>query len=77
MIDKELVNLKTKLYWIFCLKKDKKPTYRGLAHALGVSESTISNVVHGFFNGHKYTNTPHIRRCIDNSNFEIIKHIFE
>ena len=77
MIDTDLVNSKTQVYWTFCIQTDKRPTYKGLAEILGVSESTICNVVHVFFNGHPYTDKPHVMRCIDNSNFETIKQIFE
>ena len=60
-----------------CLDHQKEPTYIGLGFVLGVSGQTIRNVVTGTFNGHQYTEKPHISRCVNNSDFDLIRALFE
>ncbi len=76
MINTELLELKIKMYMLECHNMSSRPTYKGIGKILGISESTISNVVHGFFNGHPYTSKPHVNRCINNQDFKIIRNIF-
>lgn len=64
------------IYLNECEQNHRKPTYKGLASLLAVSPKTIGNVVHGLYNGHRYTDTPHATRCIDNSDFELIQGIY-
>lgn len=64
---------------IDCYLKDcnYKPTKRGLSEKLGISPTTIYNVCLGTFNGHIYTATPHVKRAIDNNDFELITGLFD
>lgn len=62
------------LYLIDC---NNKPTKRGLSEALGISTTTVHNVCTGLFNGHPYTQQPHIKRLIDNNDFCLITELFE
>lgn len=64
-------------YWKSCRDNHCKPTYGGLAELLGISSGTVANVVRGLFNGHAYTVHPHINRCIDNGDFDLIRAIFK
>lgn len=65
-------------YRELCKTTHKRPTYYGISHALGVSPQTVSNVVHGTFNGgHEYSCNPAPTRCIDNADFEILTGLFE
>lgn len=52
------------------------PTRAGLADWLSISATTVSNVVNGSFNGLPYTDKPHIRRIIANSDFGLIRSLF-
>ena len=76
MIDTTTLQIKVNGYRKNCLISHLKPTYKGVGTVLGISGRTIANVVHGHFNGKEYTDTPHITRCIDNDDFEVIKGIF-
>ena len=71
----ELEN-KVRTYKDNCTKHNHEPTYNGLSNVLGVSHQTIANVVHGTYNGKQYTDKPHITRCIDNNDFELIKELY-
>lgn len=62
------------LYLIDC---NYKPTKKGLSEALGISTTTVHNVCTGLFNGHPYTQQPHIKRLIDNNDFCLITELFE
>ena len=76
MIDSATLQIQTHGYLEQCRTSKHKPSYHGIAIVLGISGSTIANVVHGHFNGHEYTNKPHATRCIDNSDFDVIKGLF-
>lgn len=54
-----------------------KPTKKGLSEALGISTTTVHNVCTGLFNGHPYTQQPHIKRLIDNNDFCLITELFD
>lgn len=60
-----------------CRYRHIEPSYIGLGRCLGCSGTTISNVIHGKFNGHSYTERPHSTRCIDNNDFELIRELFD
>ena len=77
MIDTTTLQTKVQLYSDRCQKSHRKPTFNGVGQVLGVSNKTVANVVHGHFNGRKYTDTPHATRCIDNRDFEIVKGLFD
>jgi len=76
MIDTTTLQLKAKEYQDRCKTTNRKPTYKGMGKVLGISDRTVSNVVHGYFNGHRYTDKPCATRCIENEDFEIIKGLF-
>lgn len=76
MIDTATLQIQVNGYLEQCRTSNHKPTYKGIAIVLGISGRTIANVVHGYFNGHRYTDKPHCTRCIDNDDFELIKGIF-
>lgn len=60
-----------------CISTHKRPTFSGLSAALGVSPQTVSNVVHGSYNGGiEYSKTPAPTRCIDNADFPVIVGLF-
>ena len=60
-----------------CEVMKSKPTFKGMGNWLGVSGMTISNVVHGAFNGKQYTEHPHTTRIIDNNDFQILQRLFD
>ncbi len=60
-------------YMLYC---HNKPSKAGLADWLSVSQQTISNICRGEFNGHLYTDKPHVTRIVDNSDFKIIRSLF-
>ena len=76
MIDTTTLRIQINEYLERCRTTNHKPTYSGIGIALGISGRTIANVVHGHFNGKPYTTKPHITRCIDNDDFELIKGLF-
>lgn len=76
LIDAEELNTTLDSYLAWCKLNHKAPQKKRFANILGVSVGTINNVVKGEFNGHKYTNKPHITRCISNDNFDYIQHTF-
>ena len=59
-----------------CISTQKRPTFKGLSTALGISPQTVSNIVHGTFNGNLYTENPAPTRCVDNNDFEIVMGLF-
>lgn len=78
MINTTILQNGVQIYRERCRLTNKRPTYSGLALMIGTSSQTISNVVHGNYNGgHEYTDTPHATRCIDNADFELVKGLFE
>ena len=77
MIDTTTLQIKIDGYRDRCQKSHRKPTFNGVGQALGVSNKTVANVVHGHFNGKEYTDTPHATRCIDNADFEVVKGLFD
>lgn len=76
MIDTTTLRILVNGYLEQCRTSNHKPTYKGMAIVLGISGRTISNVAHGTYNGHLYSDTPHCTRCIDNNDFELIKGIY-
>lgn len=76
MIDTTTLQIKVDGYRESCRTSHHKPTYKGISIILGISDSTVANVVHGYFNGKEYTATPHATRCIDNGDFDLIKGLF-
>ena len=72
---KELQN-KVQGYKQGCDEHGRQPTYKGLSNVLGVSSRTVSNINRGSFNGHAYTDKPHITRCVSNNDFEVIQALF-
>jgi len=77
MIDTTTLINKVNGYTERCKQRNRKPSYKGLGYVLGISPMTVSNVVNGTFNGHRYTSKPHITRCIDNKDFEILIALFD
>lgn len=73
MYDSESLEKTVNNYMIHC---HNKPSRTGLAQWLSVSHQTISNIISGTFNGHRYTNRPHVSRIVDNDDFEIIRSLF-
>lgn len=71
----ELTEL-TQQYLNRCKLHNKAPTYQGLSLILNISGQTVGNVVKGSFNGKPYTNKPSVCRCIDNSDFDILRDLF-
>lgn len=60
-----------------CFRHNKTPSFEGLGRALGITGRTVNNIVKGIYkDGKPYTNKPHITRCIDNNDFEIIRELF-
>lgn len=59
-----------------CLKKHRKPTFKGLGKELHISGHTIANVYHGKYNGIVYGDKPCKHRCIDNMDFDIVREVF-
>lgn len=76
MIDTITLQVQVDGYKERCKHACCRPTYQGVGKVLGISSSTISNVIHGRYNGHEYTDTPHATRCIDNDDFEVVKALF-
>lgn len=76
MIGTEELQKQVHDYQSRCRDRHEKPTYKGLAFVLGVSASTIRNVVDGTFNGHRYTEHPHSTRCVCNDDFGTVRALF-
>ena len=77
MINSTTITDKTTEYLNECLKKHRKPTFKGLGKELHISGHTIANVYKGRYNGKAYGLIPGHRRCIDNKDFETIREVFE
>ncbi len=76
MIDTTTLESKIASYLETCKRSGRNPTYKGVGIALGVSGRTIANVVQGRFNGHCYTDKPHVTRCIQNGDFGTVQGVF-
>ena len=78
MIDTDLLTGITKGYIEHCQEHNKQPTYNGIGYCLGISGATVRHVVTGYYKDNKpYTDKPHVKRCIDNTDFRILKNIFD
>lgn len=77
MISTDILKEKVTEYTESCHKNHKRPTYKGLSRALNISGQTISNVIRETYNNKPYTKHPHITRCIDNKDFELIQELFK
>ena len=72
------VESRIQAYMNVCKADNIKPTIYGLADRLGVNKETLRHIRLGAYKqGKPYTKTPHIKRCIDNSDFEIIRQAME
>lgn len=61
-----------------CYIRGRKPSYFTFGHYLDISPTTVRHVCTGYYaSGKPYTNKPHIKRVIDNSDFEMIREVFE
>ena len=73
----ELQN-KVSKYGKRCLESQKQPTYAGLGAVLQISGLTIKHIVTGYYKGGlEYTEKPHITRCVDNADFDLIRALFD
>ena len=78
MIDTETLNVAIAKYWIFCNENDKSPSFAGIGRVLGISDVTVRRVAKGMYSdGRYYTSSPHISRCIANSDFPLVRELFE
>lgn len=77
MIDTLELTQAVRSYRERCRTANRQPTYKGIALDLGVSSQTVANVVHGIFNGRRYTEHPHTTRIIGNADFEILQSLFD
>ncbi len=78
MIDSGELQKRVSGYRKQCIDRQKQPSYNGLAVAIGVSAPTISHIVIGEYrNGKPYTPKPHSTRCVDNSDFDLIRALFD
>lgn len=77
MINTEELTRTVQRYRERCRTANKKPTFKGMGNALGISGMTVSNVAHGRFNGRLYTEHPSATRIISNNDFEIIQNLFD
>lgn len=59
-----------------CRLSGAAPTYTGFSAMAGTSRQTVSNAVHGTYNGTEYGNNPSARRCFDNNDFPLIRSVF-
>ncbi len=76
MIKSEFLENMILVYKGDCDSHGRDPTYAGLSRQLGISEKTVSRVVCGLYNGRPYSSHPHVRRCIGNADFEIVREVF-
>lgn len=60
-----------------CQVSGTAPTFTGFSAVVGTSRQTVSNAVHGTYNGTKYGDIPSARRCFDNSDFPLIRSVFD
>lgn len=59
-----------------CDKRQKRPTYKGLAYRLKISSQTVGNVNKGKYNGTPYGDKEAVVRCVANKDFEIIQNLY-
>lgn len=65
-------------YRDYCIENHKEPTYHGLANVLQISSPTVKHIVTGIYrDGHRYTDHPHITRIVSNSDFELIRNLYD
>jgi hypothetical protein len=61
-----------------CSIHSRKPSYFTFGHFIAVSPTTIRHVCTGqYADGKPYTDTPHIKRVIDNQDFKLVRELFE
>ena len=61
-------------YFMTCRTTGRLPTKEGLARRLETTVKTLEHVCKGYYNTtNPYTDKPHVTRCIDNNDFEVIK----
>lgn len=61
-------------YFMTCRTTGRLPTKEGLARRLETTAKTLKHVCKGYYNTtNPYTDKPHVTRCIDNNDFEVIK----
>ena len=77
MIETTILQTKATEYMEQCKARNRKPTYTGLSKILNVSAMTIGNAIRETYNHKPYTKHPHITRCIDNKDFELIQDLFK
>lgn len=77
MIDTQELTQAVLKYRERCRTANTQPTFKGMASALKVSGQTVANVVHGTFNGRRYTDHEHATRIIRNTDFELLQSLFE
>ena len=78
MINTEELQRRVARYGQNCTNNQKRPSYIGLGAVLGCSNTTISHICTGVYkDGHRYTNKPHSTRCVNNSDFGIIRALFD
>lgn len=67
-----------KAYKKECENKHKRPSYRGLAKRLHISDATICHIVNNNYeHGKPYTSKPGSKRCIANKDFAIIRNLYK
>ena len=60
-----------------CDHKHRKPSHYSFGRFIGVLPTTIRHVCNGCYADDKpYTDKPHIKRVIDNSDFDLIRELF-
>ena len=77
MISTTELQEKVSCYQNHCRMNHIPVSYNGISELLGISRMTVSNVVHGSYNGKRYGSRPHATRKINNSDFKILQELFE
>lgn len=78
MIPEQTLKVNIREYSQECDILHHRPTYAELGRRLGVSRQTISNVVHGYYDGlHRYSDKPRGSRAIDNKYFELVRGLYD
>lgn len=78
MIPEQTLRVNIREYRHECDILHHRPTYTGLGRRLGVSRQTISNVVHGYYDGlHRYSDKPRGSRAIDNKYFGMVRALYD
>ena len=77
MISTDILEQTTTEYLSKCKAAHKRPTYKGIGELLNISGRTVSNVYKGEYNHTPYGAKEHHNRCIRNSDFELIREVFE